>query len=133
MKEYDHDKLHELMNADESLKKESERIHSFPDSDLVSDWTVGNQEMIKLYAKAVGCNSVETALESAKEVLEYIKEVSGNSKKRWKEIVTTSEHKSRLTVIRTINTAGRKCHSPNGNNYRCYCDEKTDCTGDTGV
>lgn len=104
MKNWSHDKLHELIDANPKLKTRSDIVHSLPQTSGV-EREKGKLSMMELYAEAVGCKRVVQAKKFVDKVFERMRN-GGN-----------------IGEISTDYIADKICHSPLGNDYTCFCDE----------
>jgi len=107
MRKFTHDELHVLTDENPSLKAKSYQAHSLPQN-TSEEKEIGKLQMMEIYAEAVECRQVETAKEFVKKVFTCLREG-----KPWETMI--NEYASQ-----------RLCHSPVGNDYMCFCDEKKD-------
>ncbi len=115
-----HDELHKLIDEDLQLKAESDKIHLYPTTDSLEDWFEGKCQMMEIYSRAIKCQKVTDAKNFVEKVFAYIKKHS-SSKQEWFSTATSQEHKKALCTIKQEYISQRLCHSPNGNDYICYC------------
>lgn len=126
MKYFSHEKLHKLMDVQKNLKERSDKIHSMPPSDSIDDWRKQKLELMKIYAEAVGCKRLNMALKFVNETIGYIKQQT-HSVNQWKDPILVSKHRKKFSpsfhALREKYQKSKMCHSSNGNDYICYCDE----------
>jgi len=122
MKEWSHDELHQLMNADPRLKDKSNKVYSMPAPVSLDEWGEQKHRMMQIYAEAVGCKQFADAANFLDNVLEHIKKHC-SSLEDWKSVASLPEHRDTLQTLGETFKAQKKCCSPEGNDYVCYCDE----------
>ena len=121
MIEKNHDELHDIIDNQKDLKKKSDRVHKLPENSL--DETINNKKlMMEIYAAAIGCENVDSAKESIAKAIGYIKKQC-NSFDEWKKIPDYEKHIKEIRKIGESFKSAKKCCSPNGNNYICFCDK----------
>ena len=128
MKRYSHDDLHKLLvikgkGVDACLKHRSDRVHASPPTDSLKEWAKRKREMMKIYAAATRCKQVSSALEFVDEIMSCIKKKSSGMAE-WRRITGFPVHKRAIKVITIRFLKNKKCFSPAGNDYLCFCDEK---------
>lgn len=122
MRHLTHSELHTLIDNDLILKEKSDRVHAFP-SDVLNDWREGKYSMMEIYIEAIDCNNIVSAKLFVEKIFVYIG-LQCSSKKEWFNIASLPEHKDALGLLRREYVLKFLCHSPSGNDYVCYCDEK---------
>lgn len=105
MRHWTHDELHVLMNSSLSLKTKSDRVHSFPQVSSEQK-EQGKLQMMEIYAEAIDCKQADAAKEFVKKAFSHMKQ------------------KLELDDIREEYASQKLCHSPLGNDYMCFCDER---------
>lgn len=105
MRHWTHDELHALMDSNPALKAKSDEVHAFPQTNL-EEREHGKLQMTEIYAEAISCKQVGAAKEFVKKAFSCMK----------RGLV--------LNEIRDEYASQKLCHSPNGNDYVCFCDEK---------
>lgn len=106
MRLWTHDELHILMDSNPALKEKSDRVHDLPRINF-EEKERGKIQMMEIYAEAIRCNQVGAARE-------YVREV-----------FTCLRQQQPYDTLHDAYTSKKRCHSPAGNNYLCFCDEKT--------
>lgn len=124
MRKWTHDELHALMDSNPILKERSDKIHSLPDSDSITGWLEGKKLMMSVYAEAVGCSKTKDAIEFLCSVFVHIKKYS-RTKKEWHTLPPSPETSGAIEQMAKVTANNKICHSPGGNDYLCFCDEKT--------
>lgn len=124
MRHWTHDELHALMDNSPVLKEKSDKIHSLPDSDSIDSWQEGKRQMTAIYADAVNCDKLMDALAFIDDVFAHIKKFC-RTKQEWHALPSSPESSGVIKQMSKVATDGQVCHSSNGNNYICFCDEKT--------
>ena len=124
MKHWTHEEMHALMIDNPIFKDRSDKIHSAPDSVLIDDWYNGKKQMMTVYADAVGCSRITDALAFLEDVFTHIKK-NCRTKQEWHALPSTPETSGVISRIAKAAADSRICHSPGGNDYICFCDEKT--------
>ena len=123
MRHLTHSELHTLIDNDFILKEKSDRVHALPTTDVLNHWREGKYSMMEVYVEAIGCSSIGSAKLFVEKVFAYMG-LQCSSKKEWFNIALLPEHKDVLGSLREEYVLKRLCHSPGGNDYMCYCDEK---------
>lgn len=106
MRKWTHDELHALMENDANLKEKSDIEHSQL-RNTSEEKEQGKLKMMEIYAQAIGCNQLAAAQEYVRKVFEHLRQ-----NEAWDEL----RHEYILNEW---------CHSPSGNDYLCFCEEKT--------
>ena len=104
-----HDELHELIDSNLLLKTKSDEAHALPATSL-EEGRAGKFLMMAIYAKALGCTRLEEALEFTRRVYELRGEKP------------SEEFTAALNLLKEEYDSARRCHSPEGNDYSCYCE-----------
>src|SRR3989344_3950078 len=105
MRQWNHDELHALMDGSPKLKAESNEVHSLPKNSSEEE-EQGKLQMMEIYAEAIGCTQVNTSKEFVAKAFSCMRQ--GET----------------LDLLQKENALQKLCHSPLGNNYVCFCDER---------
>lgn len=103
-----HEELHVRMDRNPELKDRSDRVHRLPKAASPEEYADRKIQMFAIYAAAVGCGHPEWARQFLVEVLPHV----------YPHFAATP-----AAQIRDKYANERKCHSPGGNDYLCYCNE----------
>ena len=106
MQYWTHDELHALMDNSHSLKARSDKVHTLPQNNS-EEKEHSKLQMMGIYAEATNCQKVNNA-----------KEFIRNAFSRMRLGGTLDE-------LRKEYASQKLCHSPLGNDYTCFCDNKT--------
>lgn len=120
MKEWSHDELHRLIDSDPGLKAKSNKVHSMPPAASLDEWAEQKRQMMQIYTEAVACARFDNAINFLEIVLGYIK-VRCSDLDDWKDIVAFPEHRQALQTFGETFKAQKRCYSPGGNDYVCFC------------
>lgn len=105
MRRWTHDELHVLMENNSNLKEKSDKVHSLSQKSS-EEKEHGKLQMMKIYSEAVNCTQLNTA----------------------KDFITSAFSRMRqsetLDALREEYASQKLCHSPLGNDYMCFCDER---------
>lgn len=123
MKRYSHDELHRAIAGSEELSERSEKIHALPQTDSIEKFGERKREIIKIYAKAVGCKKTAGAMELADEIMAYVRQYAATLEE-WRRTVSSGpEHGQAIRNMAQNFLKKGRCCSPGGNDYVCFCDE----------
>ena len=106
MRHWTHDELHTLIGSNNILKIQSDEVHALPKRNS-EDRENSKLRMMAIYAETIHCKQIDIARE-------FVKKVFANLRQGMTRDVLIKEY-----------SAQRLCHSPVGNDYLCFCDEKT--------
>ncbi len=128
MQYWNHDELHALMDADPALKARSDTIHNelaqaHENNMSVEKWVEEKRRMFLVYANAVGCQEIDDAIASLEAVAMFIKSVASDMEQWQAYLENPRKDPEWLSRIVIQFEQERRCHSPSGNDYRCYCHE----------
>jgi len=105
MQQWTHDELHELIDKSPALKPKSDKVHELPQTNA-EEREQGKLQMMGVYAEAINCKQATTAKEFVRKIFLCMKQ--GGT----------------LDTLREEYASQKLCHSPAGNDYLCFCDEK---------
>lgn len=105
MRLWTHVELHAFMDNDVNLKAKSDRVHALPQNSS-AEKEQGKLQMMEIYAEAVNCKQTDAAKEFIQKYFSCVKTITD------------------LDALREEYASQKLCHSPLGNNYMCFCDEK---------
>ncbi len=123
MRAYNHDELHKIIEGNAILKKLSDKIHASPKTDSIEEFGEQKRKMAKIYAKAVGCKEIFTALEFADEIMAYIRQYASTLEEWRRPEVRQNCHETIVAIAKNA-LKNKNCCSPNGNDYVCFCGER---------
>ncbi len=105
MRRWTHDELHAFMDSNPSLKEKSDKVHSLPQNSS-EEKEQGKLLMMEIYTEAVSCGQVNTAKDFVVSVFSHTRQGEA------------------FDALRQEYVLQKSCHSPLGNDYMCFCDEK---------
>jgi len=121
MRHWTHDDLHEIMDDNSDLNLRSNLAHKLFDTDSTKSMRFAMLTMIKLHADAVRCpRFTEDAAPLINQAFDFI-EHQVTSMEAWAAL--ESEKKEGIRGILGLYETERRCGSPRGDDYTCYCDE----------
>ncbi len=112
MRGYSNNELYEKINALPELKQRADEIRFGTPTPSMEEWVEKQNKLISMFSEAVGCKEATGAMELAEKIRDYI--------------LNSPISELRIeTVEKMANDflEQRKCCSPSGSNYICFCDE----------
>ena len=119
MKHWTHDELHEIADGNPAIKERLDKVHAIPNKSLLG-LADTKKELIKIYAKAMGCEQLDQANDYLNEVISHINKKC-KTYKVWRKYRKSENFHHKLTELKKQYKAEKKCHSPAGNDFVCYC------------
>jgi len=107
MRLWTHDELHDLIDNTPALKEKSDATHALPQISS-EERERGKLQMMEIYVTAVNCKRAYAAREYVNKVFAYLRRGQ-----LWSAL--SDEY-----------TSQKLCHSPAGNDYVCFCDERSE-------
>ncbi len=117
MREFTHDQLHEKMESNLELKQKSDEVHSLPKATSFYEEEILKLQMMVIYAEAIGCRQCDSAQRHTKEVYAHPKDHV-----IWRTKFSIDDWKI-INGISEDYTNRKLCHSREGNDFVCFCDE----------
>lgn len=104
MRHWMHDELHTLIDNNSILKAKSNKVHALMQISS-EEKKQGKLQMMEIYAETINCKQADVA----KEFVE--------------KIFLCMRQGTMLDTLRNEYALQKSCHSPDGNDYMCFCDE----------
>lgn len=115
MRKYSNKELHEKVNALPELKQRAQELIFGAPTSSIEEWTERQNELIGIFSEAVGCKKAAEAMELAEKIRNYI--------------LNSPISELKIEVVEKMANdflEQRKCCSPRGSDYVCFCDKEED-------
>ncbi len=109
---YSNQELHEKIEALPELRQRSDEIRFGKPTSSIEEWMKEQNQLIGMFSEAVGCKKSTGAMELAERIRDYI--------------LNSPISELRIELVEKMANEflrKKKCCSPSGSNYVCFCDE----------
>lgn len=123
MRTWTHDELHALMDGDPYLKTKSDDVHNLLIAITLEEWMRRKHLMMEIYKEAVHCKNRDNAILFLDAISYYIRRHTCTLD-AWRDIASLPKHRKAIVDLSKAFHKRKLCHTPNSNDYVCFCDER---------